>query len=121
MRSPASAGPLAEERVRYLTHLAGQGMARRTLRVVAYYLLAVAQYLRLAARPGEVISYAEIEENAAAWASRSLSPPHPKGTGRGRERFLWNATQWLQFLGRFQPAARRPAPTPSASPTSPTS
>ena len=104
------AGPLAEERVRYLTHLAGQGMARRTLRVVAYYLLAVAQYLRLAARPGEVISYAEIEENAAAWASRSLSPPHPKGTGRARERFLWNATQWLQFLGRFQPAAAPPSP-----------
>ena len=33
------AGPLLEERLRYLDHLAGQGMARATLRAAAVWLL----------------------------------------------------------------------------------
>ncbi|MCI0462158.1 MAG: tyrosine-type recombinase/integrase [Gemmataceae bacterium] len=103
------AGPLVAERLRYLTHLAQQGMAQRTLRGVAEYLLAVATYLHLADRPGEAIPYAEIEETAALWADRPLPRPKRTGTGRARERFLWYATQWLQFLDRLQLPPARPS------------
>ena len=98
-------GPLAEERLGYLAHLADQGMARGTLQAAAYHLLTVAHSLRLAERPGEVISLAEIEQKAVLWADRS---PRPSESQRLRSVacFRWHATQWLQFLGRLQ----RPTP-----------
>jgi len=102
------AGPLVEERLQYLGHLAEQGKARRTLLGAAPYLLVVADHLRLADRPGEAISAAEIEEKAILWADR---PPKPSdGTQRllSRACFLRHATDWLQFMGRLQ----RPAPVP---------
>ncbi len=69
-------GPLIEERRRYLIHLAGQGMARHTLRVVAYYLLGAAAYLRLADRPNAIISTAELDPSHSLPASPgSLGPP----------------------------------------------
>jgi len=100
------AGPLVEERLRYLGHLAEQGKARNTLLGVAPYLLVVADYLRLADRPGEAISTVEIEEKATLWADRLPKPSD--GTPRllSRACFLRNATDWLQFMGRLQ----RPAP-----------
>ena len=49
------AGPLLEERLRYLSFLAEQGVGRHGLQVRAYYLLTVAQRLRLAERPGELV------------------------------------------------------------------
>ena len=64
------AGPLLEERLRYLSHLAEQGVARHGLQVRAYYLLVVAQRLRLAERPGELISRDEIERQAHRWAQQ---------------------------------------------------
>ena len=67
-------GPLAEERRRFLCHRAEQGYGRRGLRVLAYYLLACAHSFRLADRPGELISYAEVQEKAALWANRSPMP-----------------------------------------------
>src|SRR3954468_24109230 len=103
------AGPLAEERLRYLGHLADQGMARKTLRVVACYLLVVADYLRLADRQSEAISHAELEQKATLWAERPPTPPEGKQRLRSRARFLWHARQWLQFLGRLQ----QPIPLPS--------
>jgi len=48
-------GPLAERRQDYLTHLAQQGMSRATLVEAAYYLLIVAEQLRLAQRPEQAI------------------------------------------------------------------
>jgi integrase/recombinase XerD len=103
-------GPLAEERRRYLAHLAGQGMTRNTLRVIACYLLGVARYLCLAERPDVVISSAEIEQAAVRWARRPLKSPARKGTAWARTRFCWHATSWLQFLGRLQPPPARPRP-----------
>jgi site-specific recombinase XerD len=102
-------GPLAEDRGRYLSHLADQGMARSSLRAVAEFLLGVADYLRLNERPGETISYSEIEQQAVRWANRRHRPPQIKDISRTRARFIWHATRWLQFLGRYQP----PCPTPS--------
>ena len=54
-------GPLAEERRRYLAHCAEQQMSRRTLRSIARYTLIAAEALRLAERPGEVVTRAEVK------------------------------------------------------------
>ncbi|HLN33114.1 MAG TPA: tyrosine-type recombinase/integrase [Gemmataceae bacterium] len=62
--------PLLEERLRYLSHLAEQGVARHGLQVRAYYQLMIAQCLRLAERPGELISCCEIERQALLWAQQ---------------------------------------------------
>ncbi len=66
--------PLFEERLRYLSHCSEQQMARRTLQLIASYLLIVAKDLRLADRPGEFISRDEIEVAANRWANRQPKP-----------------------------------------------
>jgi site-specific recombinase XerD len=98
-------GPLREERLAYLDHLAGLGMSRKTVFECAHYLLAIADFLRLADRPGETISHDEIEQNAALWAERQRKPPYRKGGRSSRETFLRHATRWLRFQGRL---AQRP-------------
>jgi site-specific recombinase XerD len=103
-------GPLLDERCAYLTHLAGQGAARRTLRVVACYLLDAAHFLRLSQRPGETISADEIQEQATCWANvptqqRSI-PPSPSA----RPRFIRFTTRWLRFMGRLQQPSPQPTP-----------
>ena len=101
------AGPLVAERLGYLRHLADQGMTRKTLRAVAYYLLIVAKYLHLADRPDEAVTGAEIVEKARRWASR---PPRRKQRPSARARFIWHATQWLSFLGRLQEPPTQTSP-----------
>jgi len=101
------AGPLLEERLRYLSHLAEQGVARHRLQVRAYYLLVIAQCLRLAGRPGEVISRGEIERQAHLWAKQP-GPRKVIGSKWQRVRFVRQATQWLQFCGRLQPLLDTP-------------
>jgi len=103
-------GPLLEERWRYLCHLADQGMTRKTLRLVAYYLLGAAAYLRLAERPDAIISAEELDQAATRWAQRPLLSPPRTGANWARGRFLWYATGWLHFLGRWQPAPAKPRP-----------
>ena len=101
------AGPLLEERLRYLSHLVEQGVGRHSLQIRAYYLLMVAQRLRLAERPGELISRSEIERQAHLWAQQ----PGPRkliGSDCQRVTFRRHATQWLQFWGRLQPLADSP-------------
>lgn len=102
-------GPLREERLRFLAHQAEQGMACRTLREIALYLLVIARYLRLADRPGEVISRAEIDQQARRWADRADLPKRT-GFSNPRCRFARYATRWLQFLGRLQPLPATPHP-----------
>lgn len=97
-------GPLAEERRRYLAHCAEQEMARFTLQHIARCTLVVATVLRLAERPGEVITRAEIEAAANRWVNR----PRPRGVQKVRiacRKFTGHAIQWLRFLGRLQPPA----------------
>jgi integrase/recombinase XerD len=101
------AGPLLEERLRYLSRLAEQGVARHGLQVRAYYLLIVAQRLRLAERPGEVITPGEIERQARRWAQQP-GPRKVIGSEWQRVYFLRYATQWLQFCGRLQPLSEPP-------------
>jgi site-specific recombinase XerD len=103
-------GPLVEERLRYLSHLAAQGLTLSSLQTAAQHLLLIAASLRLADRPGEAIGLAEIEQQAAGWANRPVQPNRGTGPGRAAERFLWHATQWLAFLGRLQPPPAKPRP-----------
>jgi integrase/recombinase XerD len=103
-------GPLTEERRRYLVHCAEQQMAHKTLQDIAFYTLVVANTLRLAERPGELITREEIKTAADCWASRhstQLSLPTVSAAWR---RFTRYATRWLTFLGRRQPAITAPQP-----------
>ena len=83
-------GPLVDERISFLTHLASQGYSRRTLREKARDLLAIAGTLGLARRPRKALTLGEV---ASAVGNR---PP----------RFPL-AVQWLQFIGRLK---HRPVP-----------
>jgi integrase/recombinase XerD len=103
-------GPLAEERLAYLGHLAGQGLSTRSLQHVAPYLLVIALTLRLAERPGEAIRHEEIERQAARWAGRRSSRPNRKPGLVSRETYLSHATRWLRFLGRLVPQSPPPSP-----------
>jgi hypothetical protein len=103
------AAPLLEERLRYLSHLAEQGMARNTLQEWAHYMIVVGECLRLADRPGEVIARGEIEQKALLWA-RQPGPRKVVGSRRARTAFLWRAIQWLRFMGRLQPTPATPHP-----------
>ena len=103
-------GPAAEERRRYLAHCAEQQMARRTLRLIALYLLIVAKALRLADRPDELITRAEIEAEADRWANRRPRPAQMRSVRLAWLRFTGHASRWLTFLGRLQPPATAPRP-----------
>ena len=76
-----------------------------TLGDIARYTLIVAKALRLAERPGELITRSEIEAEAERWVNRL---PKPRRTRNGRclrVRFTGHAIRWLTFLGRLQPPA----------------
>ena len=103
-------GPLFEERLRYVSHCSEQQMARRTLQLIASYLLIVAKALRLADRPGEFISRDEIEAAANRWANRQPKPPQMRSVRLAWLRFTGHATRWLTFLGRLQPPATATRP-----------
>jgi site-specific recombinase XerD len=95
--------PLAEERNRYLVHCAEVGLTLGMRRTIAAYLLVVTNYLRLGDRPGVPITAAEIETQATRWANRSSSRAQNARTREPYRRFIIYATQWLKFLGRWQP------------------
>jgi site-specific recombinase XerD len=107
-RDRHNSGPLAMERVAYLTHLANEGMRHAYLRKIARCLLVVADNLRLAARPGQAISHDEIDRTANLWANRKKTRrPNWKTGHDARSFFRQIATGWLGFLGRLD---QRPAP-----------
>jgi integrase/recombinase XerD len=99
-------GPLAAERRRFLVHCADQRMGTARLRALAGYTLRIANTLRLAHRPDELITPEEIKAAADRWVRRS-TPRSAAGRAARRE-FIHLATRWLSFLGRLQ----RPSITP---------
>jgi integrase/recombinase XerD len=103
-------GPLAGERHRYLVHCAEQQMSPRTLRRIAIYTLVVAKALRLADRPDQLVTRAEIEAEAHRWANRQPRPPKMREVRGSWLQFTCHATRWLTFLGRVQPSATAPRP-----------
>lgn len=101
-------GSLADERRRFLAHLEERGLPPVTLRSHAQMLLRVADALRLADRPDEMISRDEIDGCAPA-----VAPVHPavdesqatvnqRRATKAREKFRSVATRWLRFLGRLK-------------------
>jgi hypothetical protein len=103
------AGPLLEERRRYLCYRADQGITRRILLETARSLLAVAEVLRLTDRPGEVISLSEIEQQALLY-SRKIVRDKRLGSPRAAQTFRKHAARWLHFLGRLAHTAILPTP-----------
>ena len=103
-------GPLAEERRRYLAHLADQQMAPLTLQHTAVITLAVAKALHLADRPDEIITRNEIEVAAERWVNRRPKPSSAWLFRHKRQTFKGQAVRWLTFLGRLEPlpAVERP-------------
>jgi integrase/recombinase XerD len=101
--------PLASERRDYLLRLASQGTARRTLKVAAHYLVAIADRLHLADRSCETISRSEIKRCASKWGCRhrAVAITRPSVC---RRRFIRHATRWLQFMGRLELPPKVPLP-----------
>lgn len=103
-------GPLAPERLAYLTHLAEYGASSKTLRAAARTLLTVTQYLRLASRPAGPIAAEEIDRAAGRWAGRRSRVPNRRAGRSSRPTFVAHATTWLRFLGRLAEVAPAPGP-----------
>jgi len=101
--------PLASERRDYLLRLASQGTARRTLKVVAHYLVAIVDRLHLADRSCKTISLSEIKRCASRWGCRHrvVAITRPSVC---RRRFIRHATRWLQFMGRLEVPPKVPLP-----------
>ena len=70
-------GPLLEERIAFLTHLANQGYSRKRLRTNARFLLAIAHTLGPASRPGKALTLIEVEQGPTSAASIAASTRLP--------------------------------------------
>jgi site-specific recombinase XerD len=103
-------GPVAEERCRYLDHCAAQQMSHRTLRTIARYTLIAAHALRLAERPREGVTRAEVEAAVDRWLARRTRRSSRRQIRLLRVDFTSRVTRWLAFLGRLRPAAKRRQP-----------
>lgn len=104
-----------EERCRYLAHCAALQMTRGSLRVIAVYTLVIAKTLRLADRPGELITRAEVEAGADRYVRLSNRRSHHRRPKKLKGGYLWRsfrdyAIRWLKFLGRFH----TPSPAPQS-------
>jgi hypothetical protein len=100
--------PLVDERRRYLTHCAEQGMSRCVLRVKARLLLSITKYLRLADRPDQAISIQEIERAASRWSNHNWPSPKSSHAKVSRDYFiaaglLHSASSWLADLSQPSP------------------
>lgn len=99
--------PLAQERLAYLRHRAGQGTAKTTLLNIARELLVICRHLRpLPPRPVEA---AEIEVAAQRWARKQQRSRRAQVLRWSQALFILRATQWLRFLGLLQRPQEKPA------------
>jgi site-specific recombinase XerD len=85
-------GPLFEERLAFLTHLADQGYTTKGLLKQARRLLVIARMLGLASWPRKTVTLDEIKRKTV-----TRKDPHLYGC----------AVRWLQFTGRLR---QRPTP-----------
>lgn len=113
--TPQQNGPLVEERRRYLAHCAALQMTLGSLRMIAVYTLIVAKTLRLADRPGELITRADIEAGASRYVKLANRRRHPKEPEKRKGGCLWYsfttyATRWLKFMERLHTPRQKPRP-----------
>ncbi len=94
--------PLLDMRLAYLRHCAEQGFSQLSLQRIAYYQLIITDYLRL--QTAGAITFSEIEAAADRWAQHPVlrRDKNVSFSLCGRNRFILNAANWLQFLGRLQ-------------------
>ncbi|MFQ5814006.1 MAG: tyrosine-type recombinase/integrase [Anaerolineae bacterium] len=91
--------PLAEERERFLRHLAEQGWSRKALYGVAIELKVVVQQIDLLHRLQLTLD--EIRRAADRWARSQIRRGRSKGLRYSRRLFERTARQWLTFMGRL--------------------
>jgi site-specific recombinase XerD len=80
-------------------------MSRDSLQRIASNTLIVAQILRLADRPGELIARSEIEAAAQRWVTRSPRLRPVRNVHIACRTLRGHAIRWLSFLRRLQPPA----------------
>jgi site-specific recombinase XerD len=105
-------GPLAAERAAYLEALAARGTARSTLVRRAVFCLCVAQSLDKLdwASDGQLLSAAEIDELACAWAAQQVLNGRAAAPRWPRLHFRAAALEFVAAMGRL----RAPSATPSS-------
>ncbi len=102
--------PFADERARYLAHLLDQGWSRFTVIGIACKLVAFAIRVDITSDGG--ITPEQIAAAADDWMQTPRTYRRAIGPHKSRSAFVYAATGWLKFLGRFrEPEA---APTPFA-------
>jgi integrase/recombinase XerD len=99
-------GPLAEERKRFLKHLASRGTPRSTLLRYARRLRVIAVMLGGGNLPGH-ISHEEITRFAHRWAKRRRRRGHARSLKWPREHFVQVACAWCFSFGWLK---REPLP-----------
>jgi hypothetical protein len=93
-------GPAAEERDRFVTHVAAAGAARESLLHLASELLLVAQ--RLDVSGTRTITPEEIASAADRWVRHQRRHGRISAARYSHQRFVQVATDWLRFLGRLE-------------------
>ena len=101
------AGPHAEDRLRYLVHLAGTGARTQTLQLAASRQLALVQLLDV--RDDQRVLREQLDAAIERWAQprpRRRGPASPAAVAA----FRGTVTHWLHFVGRLAIAESPPRP-----------
>ena len=104
------AGPLADDRLRYLVHLAGTGASTQTLQVAGSRQLALVQLLD--ARDDQPVLREQLDAAIERWAQprpRRSGPASPAAVAA----FRGTVTHWLHFVGRLEIAESPSRPSAS--------
>ncbi|MFC1679944.1 tyrosine-type recombinase/integrase [Elusimicrobiota bacterium] len=102
--------PLLEDRLRYLMYCAEQGAVRSTLRLLAHYQLVIIRHLHLT-KTGAVTVH-DIQAAATRWVRHQMRHSRHRGgfSQLSKGRFIWNATNWLRYVGRLKLQPTPPIP-----------
>jgi integrase/recombinase XerD len=100
--------PFVQERARYLAHLLDQGWSRFTVIGIACKLVAFATRVDITSEGG--IGYEQIAAAADDWMQKPRPYRRAIGPHKSRTAFLYAATGWLKFLGRFREPDTAPTP-----------
>ncbi|MDE0262334.1 MAG: tyrosine-type recombinase/integrase [Bryobacterales bacterium] len=102
------AGPLADDRLRYLTYLADTGASTQTLLVMAHRQLALVQLLEV--REDQRVLGEQLDAAIERWAQ-----PRPRrrrlASAASVADFRGAVTRWLDFVGRLETVESPPRPS----------
>ena len=102
--------PFLKERLMYLQKWADGGATPNTLRSMAYYLLAVIDFLKLDKKDGATPK--DIQKAAEKWAMRTTGNIYLKRdfSNISKRRFKSIATNWLGMIGKLKSPKERTDP-----------